>query len=128
MLCTIPMHNYCKVMLKRVYQTMLVYYSFFTHVYYILVKANVYIVYIICSSLLLLLLLIVLYCIVQNVCFTMYRIVTIVNTVHIYIYTVSEVGASLCAPPYRRSPGKCVNWSTITEDNRNPKTNDNEID
>ena len=86
MLCTIPMYNYCKVMLKRVYQTMLVYYSFFTHVYYILVKANVYIVYIICSSLLLLLLLIVLYCIVQNVCFTMYRIVIIVNTVHIYIY------------------------------------------
>ena len=28
---------------------------------------------------------------------------------YIYIYTVSEVGASLCAPPYRRSPGKCVN-------------------
>ena len=78
--------------------------------------------------LLLLLLLIIFYCIVQHVCFTMYRIVIIVYTVHMYIYTQFLKWAPHSV--HRHTADHLANVSidpTITEDNRTPKTNDNEI-
>ena len=87
----------------------------------------IYIHYII-FSLLLLLLLIILYCIVQNVCFTMYRIVInyCIYSAYIYIQFLKWAPHSV----HRHTADHLANVSidpTITEDNKKPKTNDNEI-